>query len=205
VLIHEANALTERPDAPPSSSPQVPPPFPPLYLFHPAAHARRLPTRRPTQMLVALNSSISYALLSHESRSRPAHAESVGAQAPIGRIPALQRGAIFYAPSGVRMQPSSTYSRRALHQLPLWFKRATGLDKRLAHRDIAEITRMLRAPRAAEEDARPRIVHMRDAMQVAASRHQLSRRGVRLTCALLWQGTCSDLPDGTPDELRAVA
>ncbi len=67
---------------------------------------------------------------------------------------------------GIHVQPSSTYSRWVLHKLPRWLKRATGLDKRLAREDIAEITRMLRASRAAEEDARPRIVHMSDAVQV---------------------------------------
>jgi hypothetical protein len=74
---------------------------------------------------------------------------------------------------GIRVQPSSTYSRRALHKVPRWLKRATGLDRRLAHPDVAEISRMLRASQAAEEDARPRILNDAMAVQVMTTPHSL--------------------------------
>jgi hypothetical protein len=80
------------------------------------------------------------------------------------------------APSfGTRVQPSSTYSRRALRKLPRWLQRAAGLDKRAADQGIAEITRMLCASAATggageEGAARPRIVHMSDAVQVVCHR-----------------------------------
>ena len=60
-------------------------------------------------------------------------------------------------------------NRRALRKVPLWAQKATGLDKHLAHQEIMEITRIIRASQgcqAAGEDARPRIVTMGDAMQV---------------------------------------
>jgi hypothetical protein len=47
---------------------------------------------------------------------------------------------------------------------------ATGLDKPVAHQEVAEITRMFRASRAAEEDARPRIMRMNDGTQVVPPR-----------------------------------
>jgi hypothetical protein len=72
VLINEANALTERPDAPPSSSPQVPPPFPPVYQSHPAAHARRLRAHCPTQMHSQLSLACTSGVCDH-AQDRPAH------------------------------------------------------------------------------------------------------------------------------------
>ena len=60
---------------------------------------------------------------------------------------------------GIPMQPSSSssYSRRAVRKLPRWLQRVPGLRKRLGHQ---EILRMLRAARAAEDDARPHAIQV---------------------------------------------
>ena len=108
----------------------------------------------------------------HPIRRPAPRTQSDSLHAPSHRIPFLtSHGGKRNAVVGFRVQPSSTYSRRALHKVPRWLKRATGLDRRLAHRDVAEISRMLRASQAAEEDARPRILD--DAMQVMTNPHSL--------------------------------
>ena len=61
------------------------------------------------------------------------------------------------------MQPPSTLSEKAMRKLPRWVQSRTRLGKDLARRDIAEITRTIRASRA---EAGPRIMHTIDAVQV---------------------------------------
>jgi hypothetical protein len=97
------------------------------------------------------------------------------------------------------MQPSSTYSRLALRKLPRWLKRATGLGKHLAHQDIVEITHILRASRLTEEDARPRIVHMTDGMQILPTPFASVRAA---DVGLVRQAPRSDLCDSSPDAPR---
>jgi hypothetical protein len=65
-----------------------------------------------------------------------------------------------------RVQPSSTLSEKAMplsekamRKLPRWVQSRTPLGRRLAHQDIAEITRAIRASRA---EAGPRVVHAID-------------------------------------------
>ena len=62
-----------------------------------------------------------------------------------------------------RVQPSSTLSEKAIRKLPRWVQSRTRLGRHLAHQDIAEITRTIRASRA---EAGPRIVHTIDTVQV---------------------------------------
>ena len=125
------------------------------------------------------------------------------------------------------MQPPSTLSEKAMRKLPRWVQSRTRLGRHLAHQDIAEITRTIRASRA---EAGPRIVHTIDAVQVvppaslaclreSASAHILS--GLRHTGANshagagAWQETGADPLGGSsrapgestndPLPLRAVA